>query len=232
MEPLQELESRVQRTLAERLWCRKPLIYSIRVRSSRSAATATNLLPYKVACRYVQWSGRPISDVPRRVPCSLTLKKRRLGEIHERGFTLIELLIVNPDRGHPGRRRRPAVLGYTQDAKLAEGKALAGSVWTALQASRNRTATPRSPSPTPTAAPVWTRGVRRFHRGWTVTPSGATLSSACGQGAYSLSGAIGVQGKSNDNSTLLVLLNYVSTSTPPTVITCSTTAGGGNTFNC
>jgi len=52
----------------------------------------------------------------------------------QKGFTLIELLIVILIVGILAAVGVPLYLGYTKDAKLAEGKALAGSALTALQA--------------------------------------------------------------------------------------------------
>ncbi len=161
-----------------------------------------------------------------------TIMKRRLGEVHDRGFTLIELLIVILIVGILAAVAVPLYLGYTQDAKLAEGKALAGSVWTALQAGAQQNCGNAVPlSNAYGRAGLDSLGATNPPR-WTVTPTSVTLTSACGTGLYSIaSGPIGIKGVSSDNSTLVVNLNYVSTATPPTVITCSTT-GGSNTFNC
>ena len=53
---------------------------------------------------------------------------------NQKGFTLIELLVVILIVGILAAVGVPLYIGYTRDAKLAEGKALAGSVYTALQA--------------------------------------------------------------------------------------------------
>ncbi len=55
------------------------------------------------------------------------------GKEREQGFTLVELLIVILIVGILAAVAIPLYLGYTKDAKLAEGKALLGSVMTALQ---------------------------------------------------------------------------------------------------
>jgi prepilin-type N-terminal cleavage/methylation domain-containing protein len=160
-----------------------------------------------------------------------TLTKRRLGETHERGFTLIELLIVILIVGILAAVAVPLYLGYTQDAKLAEGKALAGSVWTALQAvAQQNCNVSQTLSNTYGRAGLNTAGDTVPTR-WTVTPSTATLVSACGGGLYTLNTPVVVTGVRDDNSTLRINLSYDSTRNPPTVITCST-ASGTNTFNC
>src|SRR5215510_15392640 len=61
------------------------------------------------------------------------LRTKLLGPDREHGFTLIELLIVILIVGILAAVAIPLYLGYTKDAKMAEGKALLGSVMTALQ---------------------------------------------------------------------------------------------------
>ena len=60
------------------------------------------------------------------------VKKMLAGTEREAGFTLVELLIVILIVGILSAVALPLYLGYTKDARLAEGKALGGSTLTAL----------------------------------------------------------------------------------------------------
>jgi type IV pilus assembly protein PilA len=62
------------------------------------------------------------------------VKKMLAGTEREAGFTLVELLIVILIVGILSAVALPLYLGYTKDARLAEGKAVGGSALTALSA--------------------------------------------------------------------------------------------------
>src|SRR5262250_2627278 len=52
----------------------------------------------------------------------------------DQGFTLIEMLIVILIIGILAAVAAPLYLGYIKDAKTAEGKSVAGALWTSVQA--------------------------------------------------------------------------------------------------
>src|SRR3972149_2390414 len=114
---------------------------------------------------------------------------KRIGKGRESGFTLIELLIVILIIGILAAVAGPLYIGYTKDAKLGEAKALAGSVWTTLQAlaQQNCGQNQRLDATYSRAGLDPLTGATNPVR-WTVTPAAATLSATCANGTYALTG--------------------------------------------
>jgi len=156
----------------------------------------------------------------------------RIGKGRESGFTLIELLIVILIIGILAAVAGPLYIGYTKDAKLGEAKALAGSVWTTLQALAQQNCGVAQPlSGTYSRAGLTAAGATNPAR-WTVTPAIATLSATCANGTYALGGGpIAVTGTVADVNTLIVNLTWTAGATPPTVLTCSTNGPAAANFS-
>lgn len=157
----------------------------------------------------------------------------------DRGFTLIELLVVILIVGILAAVAGPLYIGYTRDAKLAEAKALAGSVWTSFQAAAQQDCDVAIDlNETYSRAGLdGATGVTAPPR-WDVGPDLAaalTLTSACADGAYAIAPAAGtilVDGVAlTDVAGLSVVLGYDPAANPPTTLACSTD-GGVTTFDC
>jgi type IV pilus assembly protein PilA len=143
----------------------------------------------------------------------------------EAGLTLIEMLIVVLLVGILAAVAAPLYLGYTKDAKLSEGKALAGSVWTALQAVAQQ-----SCGVAQNVSSVYSKAGlvngNTVPARWAVSPGGATLNLDCATLAYTLTGGpVFINGTATDTNTLQINLDWNSTATPPAVLSCN--SGGG-----
>src|SRR2546428_7621731 len=90
------------------------------------------------------------------------LKLLRGKKASEAGFTLMELLVVVIIVGILAAVGVPLYLGYVRDSRLAEAKALAGSVLTAAQAFAHQN-TPNATPHWPKTQPVGEDGNYRTH---------------------------------------------------------------------
>jgi prepilin-type N-terminal cleavage/methylation domain-containing protein len=123
------------------------------------------------------------------------------GTVREGGFTLVELLIVILIVGILAAVAIPLYLGYTKDAKMAEGKALLGSVMTALQGCVQAKGTGQScaVSEVVNRVGVSTGGVTGDGR-WTVTTSGSLSVTSTSPPTFS--GTIQAVGSGADTQAL------------------------------
>jgi type IV pilus assembly protein PilA len=142
-----------------------------------------------------------------------------------RGFTLIELLIVILIVGILAAVATPLYLGYIRDARTAEAKAVAGSLWTAVQS--NAIGNCGNPVAVTSAYPKagLTVGGTTTPGRWTVTP-GPSVTVACADGSITAGPTVfTIAGTTTDVDFIRVQLNYVSTATPPSRLRCSTDSG-------
>src|SRR5262245_38083222 len=141
------------------------------------------------------------------------------------GFTLIELLIVILIVGIVAAVATPLYLGYIKDAKTAEAKAVAGSLWTAVQSNAigNCGNAVTIASAYPKAG--LTAGGATTPTRWSVA-AGGDVTGACATGAISPDQDVfTVKGTSTDVNFVWVKLAYAAGSNPPSRLKCSVDSG-------
>ena len=142
-----------------------------------------------------------------------------------RGFTLIELLIVILIVGILAAVATPLYLGYIKDAKTAEAKAVAGSLWTAVQSnaigSCGNAVTVVDSYPKAGLSAAGTTNPAR----WVVAPGGA-VTVVCATGAITPDQTVfTISGTSADVNFIQVRLAYAAGNSPPSRLQCSTDSG-------
>ena len=166
----------------------------------------------------------------------VTQLKALFGKGKERGFTLIELLIVILIVGILAAVATPLYLGYIKDAKTAEAKAVAGSLWTAVQS--NAIGACNSDSKVSDGFPkAGLPGGSTSDGRWSVSAgSDNTLKVDCTTGGYTASNSplftIRGTAAATDVSFIRVSLVYTSGGTPPTKLQCSTDGGSSAPVDC
>lgn len=144
-----------------------------------------------------------------------------------RGFTLIELLIVILIVGILAAVATPLYLGYIKDAKTAEAKAVAGSLWTAIQSNaigRCGVAVPIAEA-YPKAGLSSTGATNPAPARWTVSGAGS-VTVDCATGAMTAAPTVfTVTGARPDVSFIQVELAFDINNNPPSRLKCKTDSG-------
>jgi prepilin-type N-terminal cleavage/methylation domain-containing protein len=136
--------------------------------------------------------------------------KRLFGTGQDQGFTLIELLIVVLIVGILAAVATPLYLGYVKDAKSAEGKAVAGSLWTALQSDAlSQCGTAVNADNSYPKAGLNSSGVTADGR-WTASDPGS-LNVNCTAGTYNASPTLfTITGSGSDLNFITIYMTYNS----------------------
>ena len=155
----------------------------------------------------------------------LTRLKTLCSKGQDQGLTLVELLIFVLIVGILSVAATPIYFGYAKDVKAVEGKAIAGSVWTAVQHNGiGGCGVATAVSQAYSKAGLTTRGATNPAR-WSVSAGGAnTLTVACADGKYTPSADLlfTLSGTASDVSGIQVALHHLATQTPPWVLRCTT----------
>ena len=147
-------------------------------------------------------------------------KKMLAGTEREAGFTLVELLIVILIVGILSAVALPLYLGYTKDARLAEGKALGGSALTALSGCVQVKGTGQNCVVSEIRNRVGLDGTNSTYDGrWVVSVAQLSVSTAV---PPVLDGTITVSGVDGKNTEAMALAFYANAS--GVTLRCNTTS--------
>jgi hypothetical protein len=144
-----------------------------------------------------------------------------------RSMSLIELIAIVFIMAALAAGAGPIYRSYTLDAKTAEAKVLAGSLWTAVSAKAlTACGTSMTVASSYSKAGLDVRGASVPPR-WTVAAGGANpVTADCDTGAISPGGDLfEIHGVADDVASIRVKLHHAAGDTPPSRLRCSVDAG-------
>ncbi len=152
------------------------------------------------------------------------------GKGQDRGFTLLELLIVVLIVGILAAVAVPIYLGYNKDAKTAEGKTVAGSLWASLQgqamSSCNSSTAVSAAYP---KAGIETTTATTIDGRWKVN-NATSLTVDCSSGSYTVTNPIfQLDGQKTDIDFIHITMSYDTTKSPASFLQCDV---GQGLVNC
>jgi type II secretory pathway pseudopilin PulG len=163
-----------------------------------------------------------------------TRSKLLAGPGRDGGFTIVELVLAFLVVGLLCAMAAPIYLGYASDAKMVEGKTLAGALWTAVQSGAITSCGTDFPVSSGYQRVGLSSTGQTTPARWSVIAGGSnTISTDCVSGLHTVSSnpLFVITGDATDVSGLRVQLAYSPGGTPPSQLQCS--RDDGSTFaNC